>query len=202
MLRRCIEHGQRGRDGRVAAEARFVRRAVERDERCVDRTLVDRVAADQRSRRSTPFTLATARSTPKPPNADPAVAQIDRLEAPARRAGGRDAASATSRRRAGRRLQRSAAHANPRCGAPSSAAMSDFMHARSCAQRARKVASSRHGRGNVAKRKPAHAYRARQRASDIPPATCRRRGQASDRRADAPSVRSTASLGSQSTWLK
>src|SRR5204863_9849383 len=49
MLCRRIEYGERGRDGRVAAKPRLVRRAVERDQRRVDAALVGGVEADQRA---------------------------------------------------------------------------------------------------------------------------------------------------------
>ena len=47
-----VRDGERHRDGRVAAERRLVRRAVERDQPRVDGRLVERVASGAAPRRS------------------------------------------------------------------------------------------------------------------------------------------------------
>ena len=87
-----VGHGHRGRDQRVAAEPRLVRRAVERDQRAGRPPPGRRRPCRRAPGRSRASTAATAPRTSWPPKRRAAVAQVDRLAGARRGAGRRDGA--------------------------------------------------------------------------------------------------------------
>jgi hypothetical protein len=99
-----VQHRERRRDQRIAAEPRLVARAVERDQRLVDRLLVGGVAARQRAC-DLAVDPATARPTSKPPNAS--RRRADRSLRASRASAGRRDAAPGAPPRARRRLRRS-----------------------------------------------------------------------------------------------
>ena len=75
----ALRDRQRDAEDGVGAEAALVRRAVELEQRGVERALVERVHAQQARGAISSLTFATAFVTPLPPHASSAVAQLDGL---------------------------------------------------------------------------------------------------------------------------
>ena len=181
-----VGRGHRDREGRVAAEARLVRRAVERDQARVDRAWSSAAQAGDRAR-DPPSTWPSACMHVEAAERCAAVAQVERFAAFPASAGGRDGAagappaSTTSASTVGRPRVSQTRRAWTLGSRESASTLSDRSRAhRAAVPRARRgdVAEAATGRRSSA---PA-TRRTRSRSARrrcIRPATCRRRGRAS-----------------------
>ena len=136
-----VHHRERHRDGRVAAEPRLVRRAVERDQRRVDAGLVERVHARRAPARSDRSTFAMACVDVHPAEARAAVAQVDRFARAARGARGSDRAPARAARERDLGFDAWDARANPRPAGRARWQSARFIAARSPLRRRLRIAA-------------------------------------------------------------